>query len=196
MQNKERKVFRRMRKGLRIPLAQLAKETGIYRTKLSAWEIGKTDLTPDERFKIGEAIDAVLMKRGIPGVVTPEQATEDLRKGTTLARLRDQYGVTQSSVAKMAKIPQSIISAFEQGHVELSPAQIETLFKALNEVLAERETVRSRVSLASLPKLSKQKKSEEQTEKKELLAELDKLKAQMRKIEGEIARLEKGEWTH
>ncbi|PYV72714.1 MAG: hypothetical protein DMG96_25100 [Acidobacteria bacterium] len=158
MQKKERKVFRKMRQGLRISTARLARETGIYRTRLSEWENGRVDLTPEEELKIGDAMDAVLTKRGLPGVITPEEAANDARKGSVLARLRDQFRITQTALAEKAEMNQSKISSFEKGDVELSAAQEEKLFTAFNDLVAEQAAKMGKVtSLASLRPKSEQK---------------------------------------
>lgn len=142
MDKKGRLVFRKMRKGLRIPQAQLAKEVGLYRSKITEWENGNIDLTPDEELRIGDAIDRVLAKRGLPGVVTPEQAREDSREGAVLARLRVQYGFTQAQLAQKTKTDQGSISAFEKGHLDLSPDKIAQLFQALDSLIEGRRTQR------------------------------------------------------
>jgi transcriptional regulator with XRE-family HTH domain len=193
MNKKERLVFRKIRKGAKISQAQLAKETGIAQSKLSGWESGQVDLTPDEEFSIGEALDAVIKKRGIPGVVTPEQATEDLRKGAVLARLRDQYAVTQMQLAKKSGITQSAISAFEKGYVDLSQEQVDTLFKAFNEVLEDAEIAVQDESLKKgFAKLAVLKSATEleRYEKSQLVAELNQLREKV-KTQDELLKLQK-----
>jgi transcriptional regulator with XRE-family HTH domain len=150
MNRKERQTFRRLRKTLRLSQAWIAKQAGISQSRVSGWEMGRVELTPDEEDRIGEAIEAVVIKRGIPGQVTPEQAAEDLRKGTILSRLREEYGVTQAELAEKAEINQSTVSGFERGNVDLSPTQVEQLFKAFNDLLAERAAKASTSTLASL----------------------------------------------
>src|SRR5215470_581121 len=160
MNKKERLVFRKMRKGLRIPQAVLAKETGLYRTKFVAWENGDIDLTPEEESRIGDAIDAVLAKRGVPGMVTPEQAQEDSREGAVLARLRDQYGITQMELARAAKEDRSSISAFESGHINLDSNRVARLFQAIDS-LAEKKRALSSSHVGNLANLLPPKNPQE-----------------------------------
>jgi len=142
MTTKERLTFRAMRKRLQIPQVLIAKEVGVSRPKFTAWENGNGSLTPDEECRIGDAIDRVLAKRGLPGVVTPEQAREDLREGAVLARRRTQYGFTQVQLEGKTKIDQGAISAFEKGYADLAPAKVAQLFQALDSLIEERRTQR------------------------------------------------------
>jgi transcriptional regulator with XRE-family HTH domain len=153
MQDKERAVIAKMCRGLGLNQVWMGKQAGVHRTKISRWLSGQVELTEDELFKLGEAIDAALMKRGIPGVVTPEQATEDLRKGSVLRRWREEWGIGQAEAGKRAGLSQGAVSGFEQGKLDLDPARVEQLFKAVSSLIEERRASIPRVPLSSLRSL-------------------------------------------
>ena len=140
MTKKERLIFRKRRKGLRISQAQLAQQASVSRTKVAKWENGTLNLTAEEEGRLKDVLSRVLIKRGTPEAVTPEQAQQDLRDGAILARLRAEHGITQAQLANKAKIDQGTISHFEKGDLELTPTRRGQLFQAIDAIVEERRT--------------------------------------------------------
>ena len=60
MQGKDRDMFRKLRHCLGIRQVWLAKQTGIYRTKLSDFELGHLQLTADELQRVKDAVGSVV----------------------------------------------------------------------------------------------------------------------------------------
>ena len=154
MQDRDREILRKMRRSLGLRQAWLAKQTGIYRTKLSEWERGRVELTADELQRVGDAIGAIVGERANIGTLpSPEAAPSQssVERGRTVADARRSWGITQAELARTAEMAEDVISLFENGYTELDPSELARVTKALTALInKKRAKVGRLVPLKSL----------------------------------------------
>jgi predicted transcriptional regulator len=141
MQGKDRDMLRKMRRGLGIRQVWLAKQTGIYRTKLSEFESGHLELTADELQKVKDAVGRVVRERSEAGTLPPphgQLSQDSLMQGKVVKQLRDRYGITQSELGRRCGLPKETISLFENSYVELDRSEQKRMGKALEEMISQK----------------------------------------------------------
>jgi len=145
----DRQTFSKMRRTLGVRQAELSKATGIDQAKLSRWENGHIEITPEETGKIVKALDAALVERsekGIPlslgdlGYLEPSTSSKNL--GKSYAEWRRKNSVTQQEVVDYINteiadgaMSASSISAFENGYCDLDKDDWANLSHALIELV-------------------------------------------------------------
>ena len=140
MQGKDRDMFRSMRHCLGIRQVWLAKQTGIYRTKLSDFELGHLELSADELQRVKDAVGGVVRERAEAGTLPPPHgrlSQDSLMQGKVVKQLRCWYGITQAELGRKCGLSHDSISLFENGYFELDRSERTRMDKALEDTLAE-----------------------------------------------------------
>jgi transcriptional regulator with XRE-family HTH domain len=138
--DKDREFLAHARRRLRIPQARLAKQTGIAQAKISRWENGFLDITPEEREKIFSVLDEVMANKAASGdVYFPKMTEAEGATGASFADHRKAYGITQQELAIKANVPRSSLSLYENGYITLDEVPVSRLHNALAKLIAEKE---------------------------------------------------------
>ena len=141
MQGKDRNMLRKMRHCLGIRQVWLAKQTGIYRTKLSDFELGHLELTADELQRVKDAVGSVVRDRAKARTLPAphgQLSQDSLMQGEVVKQLRCWYGITQAELGRKCGLSHDSISLFENGYFELDRSEQTRMDKALEDMISQK----------------------------------------------------------
>jgi transcriptional regulator with XRE-family HTH domain len=142
--------MRRIVKSTGLRWTALANMAGIRRARLSEWKNGKIKLTEPELRRVASAVDSRLLELAEAGKLAPlleggPAPQSILERGAALRRQRQQFGISQVSLAKKSGLAQFEISMIETGMSDrISAEDIARLEKALTALIAEQAKQLSR----------------------------------------------------
>jgi transcriptional regulator with XRE-family HTH domain len=138
-QDKERAAFRKMRQKLGLSQQQLSDKSKVWQSKISLFEQGKIDLTQDDLWQIGEALDSVLIQMAEEERLAPSQLDPPVPfKGKEFRARREKLNFSQKQIAERARISCSTLSIFERGFAGVATETEADINLALDSLVRDR----------------------------------------------------------
>jgi DNA-binding transcriptional regulator YiaG len=142
--------FCKMRRALGLPQPWFAKQTGINSTLISAWETGRRKLSPDQITNLFDALNIAVIERANEKALPPASVSQNSTlQGSAVAALRNRWGISQAEAARESGIADATISLAENGYVELTEAEWQSIYDALYGLVNKKR------ALLKLPPLEK-----------------------------------------
>jgi predicted transcriptional regulator len=126
-----------MRGVMGLAQAEVAARTGIDRWRLSRWETGYLELTPDELQVFSDFIHQVSLARSEAGTLpqADDVSADSRQRGRSFRQQRLSWAIRQKDVAEAAGLPDNLVSMWENAYCEMEEEEIQRLTAALTTLI-------------------------------------------------------------